>query len=178
MELKIHNLVDSNKCMNAIREMRWKDGLYCPHCDSSDVIKKGKSSKSNGQHRYQCKSCGKRFDDLTGTILSGHHQPLKVWILCLYFMGLNLSNEQIAAELSLSSSDVFDMTTALREGIVKNKPEVELSGIVECDEMYITCGHKGQPEVVKKKDAKAEDTGLDVQEEEELPRKKNHQFSA
>ena len=37
-----------------------------------------------------------RFDDLTETIFAGHHQPLRVWILCLYFMGLNLSNVQIA----------------------------------------------------------------------------------
>ena len=23
-----------------------------------------------------------RFDDLTDTIFAGHHQPLKVWVLC------------------------------------------------------------------------------------------------
>jgi hypothetical protein len=28
-----------------------------------------------------------------------------VWILCLYFMGLNLSNQQIAQELDLHPSD-------------------------------------------------------------------------
>jgi hypothetical protein len=28
-------------------------------------------------------------------VLAGHHQPLRVWVLCLYFMGLNLSNRQI-----------------------------------------------------------------------------------
>ena len=30
-----------------------------------------------------------RFDDLTGTIFAGHHQPLKVWILCLYSLLLD-----------------------------------------------------------------------------------------
>ena len=58
-------------------------------------------------------------DDLTDTIFAGHHQPLKVWILCLYFMGLNVSNEQIAHELSINESDASQMTTALRGGIVK-----------------------------------------------------------
>ena len=53
---------------------------------------------------------------------AGHHQPLKVWILCLYFMGLNLSNEQIAHELSVNESDVQQMTAQLREGIVKKSP--------------------------------------------------------
>ncbi len=35
-------------------------------------------------------------------MLAGHHQPLRVWVLCLYFMGLNLSNRQIAGELGLA----------------------------------------------------------------------------
>jgi transposase-like protein len=69
----------------------------------------------------QCRACGRQFDDLTGTILEGHHQPLRTWVLCLYFMGLNLSNQQIAAELELHPDDVHDMTTHLREGIVLKK---------------------------------------------------------
>ncbi len=59
------------------------------------------------------------MDDLTGTIFAGNHQPLKIWILCLYFMGLNLSNQQIARELDLNRSDVQQMTTQLREGVEK-----------------------------------------------------------
>ena len=62
-------------------------------------------------------------NDLTDTVFAGHHQPLKVWILCLYFMGLNLSNEQIAHELALNGSDVQQMTAQLREGIVKKSPQ-------------------------------------------------------
>jgi hypothetical protein len=56
-------------------------------------------------------------------VIEAHHQPLKVWVLCLYFMGLNLSNEQIAHELSLNESDVQQMTTQLRGGIVKKSPQ-------------------------------------------------------
>ena len=58
---------------------------------------------SRSRQRYRCKACAGRFDDLTGTVLAGHHQPLRVWVLCLYFMGLNLSNRQIAQELGLSA---------------------------------------------------------------------------
>jgi hypothetical protein len=36
-------------------------------------------------------------------------------------MGLNLSNQQIAAELDLDKNVVQDMTTRLREGIVAKK---------------------------------------------------------
>ena len=46
---------------------------------------------------------------------------------------------------------VQDMTTQLRAGIEQSKPQVKLSGAVECDEVYVTAGHKGKPEEVKKK---------------------------
>ena len=48
-------------------------------------------------------------------------QSLRAWVLCLYFMRLNLSNEQIAAELDLAAGDVQTMTTQLRDGIVVKK---------------------------------------------------------
>ena len=88
---------------------------------------------------------------LTGTIFAGHHQPLRVWILCLYFMGLNLSNAQIGQELGLDVDSAHDMATQLRNGILAKEPAVVLSGEVECDEVYIVAGHKGNPEAVKKK---------------------------
>lgn len=42
------------------------------------------------------------------------------------------------------------MTTQLRQGIVDAKPKVQLSGDVECAEVYVTAGHKGNPDVRKK----------------------------
>src|SRR4051812_28192470 len=91
-----------------------------------------------------------RFDDLTGTVLAGHHQPLRVWVLCLYFMGLNLSNWQIAQELGLDGSDVQAMTEQLRRGLVAKIAPVRLEGEVEIDEVYVVAGHKGQPAAVAK----------------------------
>jgi hypothetical protein len=74
-----------------------------------------------------------------------------MWVLCLYFMGLNLSNHQIAKELDLNPADVHQMTCQLRQGIVTKKPPPTLRDTVECDEVYIVAGHKGQPEQVIKK---------------------------
>jgi hypothetical protein len=42
---------------------------------------------------------------------------LRTWVLCLYFMGLNLSNRQIASELGLNKDDLQRMTQQLRRGI-------------------------------------------------------------
>jgi hypothetical protein len=79
---------------------------------------------------------------------------LKVWVVCLYLMGLNLSNSQIAKELGLTENDCHAMTSLLREGVYEKRPQEVLEGEVEFDELYIIAGHKGNPEAVKKKDAK------------------------
>jgi hypothetical protein len=72
-------------------------------------------------------------------------------------MGLNLSNQQIAQELDLHKNDVQDMTSLLRQGIFLRRPDVTLSGQVECDEVYIVADHKGNPAAVKKKDVLVEE---------------------
>jgi transposase-like protein len=143
-------LLDDAKCFALVRQRRWPDGVRCPACASSAVTRDGCDDTQRSRQRYRCKACSGRFDDLTGTGLAGHHQPLRVWVLCLYFMGLNLSNRQIAAELGRNASDVQAMTEQLRHGLVARIPTVTLAGEVEIDEVYVVAGHKGQPAAVAK----------------------------
>jgi transposase-like protein len=149
--ITLTNLIDEAKCFQTVRDLRWPDGVACPHCDAKHVVKDGKDETQPHRQRYHCRACSRRFDDLTGTVFAGHHQPLKTWISCLYLMGLNLSSDQIAKELDLDHSEALAMTTTLRQGIVARRPEPALSGEVECDEVYVVAGHKGNPEAVKKK---------------------------
>jgi transposase-like protein len=152
--LSIERLIDDAKCFEVVRELRWPDGVKCPHCGSHHITKQGFRKKQPHRQRYLCKNCYYPFDDLSETIFAGHHQPLRIWILCLYFMGLNQSNLQIAQELNLNKDDVQDMTTQLRTGIVKKKPVVTLQERVECDEVYVVAGHKGNPVAVREKGRK------------------------
>lgn len=155
--INLQSLMDDAKCFATVRAMRWPDGVMCPHCDSPEITKQGRDETQPERQRYPCKSCERRFDDLTDTIFAAHHQPLRIWILCSYLMGLNLSNAQIAQELDLNKDDAHHMTTQLRHGIVSKNPSSTLSGEVECDEVYIVAGHKGQPDEVAKKGALDDD---------------------
>lgn len=119
--IRIHALLDDEKCFQSVRDLRWPNGLRCPDCDSEKVTKRGFHSTQKARLRYECQGCRKQFDDLTDPIFEGHHQPLRSWIVCLYMMGLNLSNRQISDELDLHKDDVHAMTTCLREGIVAKK---------------------------------------------------------
>ena len=151
--VNLSSLLDDAKCYALVRQHRWPDGVRCPRCASDAVARHGRDDTQPDRQRYRCAACGSRFDDLTGTVLAGHHQPLRVWVLCPYFMGLNLSNRQIAQELDLSPSDVQLMTEQLRTGLVAKTPPVRLEGEVEIDEVYVVAGHKGNPAAVAKRGA-------------------------
>lgn len=172
--MNLTSLMDDAKCYELVRQHRWSEGVRCPWCSSASVIRHGRDDMQPHRQRYRCKDCGARFDDLTGTVLAGHHQPLRVWVLCLYFMGLNLSNRQIAKALSLNESDVQMMTDQLRRGLVAKAPEVMLEGEVEADEAYGVAGHKGNPAAVEKKAAAAGATGSGERAAVGRGRKKNH----
>jgi transposase-like protein len=89
--INLQSLMDDAKCFATVRDMRWLHGVTCRHCESPEITKQGHDDTKPERQRYWCKSCERRFDDLTDTIFAGHHQPLRVWILCSYLMGLNVS---------------------------------------------------------------------------------------
>jgi transposase-like protein len=149
--VNLSSLIDDARCYELVRQHRWPDGVRCPHCGSASVARHGHDDVERHRQRYRCKDCQSRFDDLTGTVLAGHHRPLRVWVLCLYVMGLNLSNRQIAQELDLNEDDVQSMTEQLRSGLVAKTPAVVLEGAVEIDEIYVVAGHKGNPAEVAKR---------------------------
>src|SRR3954454_15398133 len=142
--VNLPSLIDDAKCFELVRQHRWPEGVRCPSCGSASVARHGRDDSQPHRQRYRCAACGARFDDLTGTVLAGRHRPLRVWVLCLYLMGLNLSNRQIARELGLSQPDVQLMTERLRHGLAAKLPPAPLEGEVEIDEVYVVAGHKGR----------------------------------
>jgi transposase-like protein len=174
----LSGLMDDAKCFAFVRQHRWPNGVRCPGCGSDAVIRDGCDDTQSYRQRYRCKACVSRFDDLTGTVLAGRHQPLRVWVLCLYFMGLNLSNRQIAGELGLCGSDVQAMTELLRRGLVAKAPEVELAGEVEIDEVYVVAGHKGQPAAVAKRAGSGVGAGWRARRDAARCRRTSHPSSA
>jgi transposase-like protein len=170
-------LLDDAKCFDLVRQHRWPQGVRCPDCDSAAVIRNGRDETQPHRQRYLCKACHGRFDDLTDTVLAGHHQPLRVWVLCLYLMGLNLSNRQIAEELGLATSDVQAMTEHLRNGLAARTPAAKLEGEVEIDEVYVVAGHKGQPAEVVKRGGRHGAASCKAHPDEARWRRTNHRSS-
>jgi len=114
--VNLSGLMDNAKRFAFVRQHRWPERVCCPGCDNSVVIRDGCTGTQPHRQRYRCEACASRFDDLTGLdaasrhlppgdryamVLAGHHQPLRVWVLCLPFMGLNLSNWRGSVRLLL-----------------------------------------------------------------------------
>src|SRR3954449_3682847 len=148
--VNLPSLIDDARCFELVRQHRWPEGVRCPCCDSAKIARDGRDEAQPHRQRYRCAACGSRFDDLTGTVLAGRHRPLRVWVSCLYLMGLNLSNRQIARELEIGVSDVQAMAETLRQGANATLPPARLEGEVEIAEVYVVAGHKGQPAAVAK----------------------------
>jgi transposase-like protein len=176
--VNLSTLLDDAKCFALVRQHRWPEGVCCPGCGSSAVVRDGCDDTQRHRQRYRCKACASRFDDLTGTVLAGHHQPLRVWVLCLYLMGLNLSNRQIAQELGLCGSDVQVMAEQLRSGLVARTSPARLEGEVEIDEVYVVAGHKGQPAEVAKRGGRDDVAGWRVRRGAARWRRTSHRSSA
>src|SRR3954451_23600469 len=92
-------LIDDARCFEPVRQHHWPEGVRCPRCGDAKVARDGRDEAQPQRQCYRYAAYGARFDDLSGTALAGHHRPLRVWVLCLYLMGLNLSSRQIAREL-------------------------------------------------------------------------------
>ena len=123
MLVNIQTLIDDAKCYEVVRQLRWPTGVQMSGLWQLLRYRETRAPHPSGPiaNGMSARTCGRQFDDLSGTIFEGHHQPLRVWVLCLYFMGLNLSNEQIAAELEVDADTVQVMATQLREGVVVKK---------------------------------------------------------
>lgn len=68
MLFNIQDLVDDRLCYEKIRELRWLEGVKCPHCGSKEHKRHGHHNNCEHRYRYQCKKCGKYYDDLSNTV--------------------------------------------------------------------------------------------------------------
>jgi len=51
VQVNIKNLVDDAQCDQTIRELRWPDGVTCPSCESTQIIKRGFDDTESARQR-------------------------------------------------------------------------------------------------------------------------------
>lgn len=119
MKLFIHELIDEAYCYEYLRKLKWKEGVKCFDCGSSNIRKNGHDKGQDHRQRYVCKDCNKSFTDVSNTVISSNHVPIQKWMACASLRDF-MSNKQMAKALSLPEKVVGDMRTELANGFVKS----------------------------------------------------------
>jgi len=111
----------------------------CPHCRSHNVVSKG---NYKGRKRYQCRSCGKSYNDLTSTPFSGIHnlERLREYLECM-IEGYSIRKAALIANVSVTTS--FNWRHKLLNGI-KGLPAPKMKNVKEVLEIEIPYSNKGQ----------------------------------
>lgn len=136
-------LSSEETCSKLFREIRWRDGTRCPRCGSTRL--KGHGNYGEGLKRYRCKTCGRTFNDKTGTPFHYSRLSLREWFtLILLFLALHNSTLSLSWLLGRSYMTTFKALKKLVLCIGVELQPVKMSGAVECDELYITAGLKGR----------------------------------
>ena len=121
----------------------------CPSCQGEAVVKDG--YQKDGTRRYRCKSCGKRFSPLTGTLLDSHKIPFSEWIeFCIHlfqFQSLSVSSIDNRNAYSTGRYWLKKIFLCIRD----YQEKITVEGKAYIDETYLSVMPKDQKDKEGKK---------------------------
>lgn len=132
-----------------VRDTRFSSGFACIYCGSVKVKRNG---KYRSRQRYLCNDCGKSFNDMTASPLSGTRYPDK-WLKFIKYMLDGLTLPKIANRLGIHVSTAFYWRHKVLFAL-RSLGHDSLTGIVESDETFFLESLKGRKPVTFRKPRK------------------------
>ena len=121
-----------DKCKRVIRDSRWeKNDIICPFCGAHHCVE-----RKDG--RFRCNHCKQNFSVLVGTIFENTKISLRKWFLAMYLISCHkkgISSVQLATDIHVTQKTAWYILHKVRT--LYKQEDVLLSGIVQCDEMYL-----------------------------------------
>jgi transposase-like protein len=130
----IKRIPDEQSARKYFENMRWRKGVYCPHCKSTNIV----HVQNEKPQPYRCKDCRKHFSVRTGTVLMASNIPLQKWLLAAYLMNTakkGVSSCQMARELGTTQKTAWLLCHKIRE--IWTTPSSPFTGEIEADETYL-----------------------------------------
>ena len=129
------------KCLEDLRATRWSEGVTCPICNSKEIKKNG---TENGKQKYYCHGHGETFRDTTNTIFYYSKLALSYWYYFIFHYLQNASANHLKEVLGISYKTALRMARKIQSVLTGKSNEIKLKGDVEFDELYLSCGEKGE----------------------------------
>jgi len=115
------DLLTEEKCSEMLREIRWRNGLKCPYCNSLNVRKRG---KYGDYYKYECLDCQRIFNDKTNTVFYKSHLPIRYWCAAIIYYELGYSILKISRLLDISYDSAYRLIQKIKNS--KNEEMEEL----------------------------------------------------
>jgi transposase-like protein len=131
---------DENKAREYLENLRWINGIVCPHCGALDRIGK-LEGKAHRTGLYKCGHCRKQFTVTVGTVFERSKIKLHIWLQAVHLMCASkkgISSKQLERMLGVTYKTAWFMSHRIREAMTDN-PDGLLGvggGTVEVDETY------------------------------------------
>ncbi len=115
-------------------EVRWPDGLHCPHCGSTNV-------QDGTKHKtmpYRCRDCRKWFSVKTGTVMHSSKLGLQVWAVASSLLTTGIKGQasmKLHRDLGITQKSAWHLAHRIRETWARKNPP--FAGPAEADETYI-----------------------------------------
>jgi len=122
-----------DNCLNFMSELRWPDGITCPHCDHAEVM------FLKTRRIWKCKSCRKQFSIKTGTVLEDSPIGLDKWLSAIWLIvnaKNGVSSYELHRSLGITQKSAWFLSHRIRLALQAGSFD-KLSGEVEVDETYI-----------------------------------------
>lgn len=108
------DFLDEVRCREWVIRQLHPAAFSCPGCGEA-VTGESRVSKFTGGERLSCASCGKKFNALTGTLLSGSHLGYRKLVLLLWLIGQKFSPVQISGLVGIDPTTVRGWKNKLEE---------------------------------------------------------------
>jgi len=114
-------------------QVRWPEGVHCPHCGSTNVQTEAKDK--NYPFRCRDKFCRKRFNARTKTAMASSNLGYQKWAVAFYLLTTSLksvSSTKLHRDLKITQTSAWHLAYRIRTAYENS--DGSFSGIVEVDE--------------------------------------------
>ena len=131
---------DDDACLEFLFQNQFGGLNFCHKCGAETTFHRVKKRPS-----YACKWCGYQLYPLAGTIFRKTTTPLTSWFHAIYLFSVSkngVSAKELERHLGVGYGTALRMTRKIRL-LMAQSGKVEMTGIVEVDEMYVGGRRRG-----------------------------------
>jgi len=125
---------DEQSCIDHLREIRWRDGEFCPYCGGTRIY------HFTDRKTHKCGDCKARFSIKVATIFHDSKLPLRKWFLAMWLITAHpkgIASTTLAKDLKITQKTAWFVLHRLRHAARTKSFNMPLSGTVESDETYV-----------------------------------------